>query len=76
MNAQALVILLNWLNSLLALVPSGTAIWAALTGKKTLIEKIIAEKRNPTDAEWAQLDLDTQTKEDMIDALTAQRVPK
>lgn len=70
---QALTAILSWLTSLLALVPGATALWNALTAKKTLIEQIIAEGRNPTDAEWDQLNADTATKEAMIDELTHQR---
>jgi hypothetical protein len=70
----ALTVLLNWLNALLAIVPTGTALWNALTARKTLAEQIIADNRNPTDAEWDQLNADTATKEAMIDSLTAARV--
>lgn len=69
----ALTVLLNWLNALLALVPEGTQIWNDLQARKSLADQIIAENRNPTDAEWTSLDADVATKEALIDQLTAAR---
>ena len=71
MNALPYVISL--LNSLLSLVPAGTALFAKFQADKALLQQMILDKRVPTDAEWATLDANVKALEDQVDA-AAKRV--
>ena len=52
----ALPVVISLLNSLLALVPAGTALFEQFTAQKTQAEQWAASNYVPTDADWAALD--------------------
>lgn len=59
---------ISLLNSLLALVPEGTALFAKFNADKTLLQEMVANNRVPTEAEWNDLDASVKALEDQIDA--------
>ena len=63
----ALPVIISLLNSLLALVPAGTALFEKFTAQKTQAEQWAATNYVPTDADWAALDAEVKSLEDQID---------
>jgi hypothetical protein len=64
----ALPVIISLLNSLLSLVPAGTALFEKFTAQKTQAEQWAASNYVPTDADWATLDADVKSLEAQIDA--------
>lgn len=64
----ALPVVISLLNSLLSLVPAGTALFEKFTAQKIQAEQWAADNYTPTDADWATLDADVKALEAQIDA--------
>ena len=65
---MGLAYVISLLNSLLALVPAGTALYDNFTAQKTQAEQWAATNYVPTDADWATLDADVASLKAQIDA--------
>lgn len=58
---------ISLLNSLLTLLPQGSALIAKFQEDKARLQQMAAENRAPTDAEWAELDSSVKSLEGQID---------
>lgn len=47
---------LQLLNSMIPLIPAASSLFATFQQNRNALEKMIAEKRDPTPEEWAALD--------------------
>lgn len=61
----AAIYAINIINSLLQMVPMAVEVFTSLQARRNSLEQMIAEKRDPTDAEWQALN-------DHISSLSAQ----
>lgn len=60
MNPAVVIYAIQGLNAILAAAPAAIDLVARIQQHRSNLERMQAENRGPTDAEWAELDAQTQ----------------